>query len=93
MFQNPEKLEQEAQKIQEELAQTKVVSESGGGVVKATFNCKPELLSLEIDSELTKANPEELELLIISAINDGLKKVFNIISESVMGKFLGSGGL
>ena len=91
MFPNPKKLEEEAKKIQKELLKTRVVAESGGGVVRATFSCKPELLSLEIDQAFFKEHPDELELLIISAINDGIRKAFDIISENVMGKFLTAG--
>ncbi len=57
--------------LQEELATTYVVGESGAGLVKATATAKGELTGLEIDPSIF--NPDEKEVvedLILAAIKD-----------------------
>jgi nucleoid-associated protein EbfC len=55
---------------QEKLGTLKVSGESGGGMVKATVNGKRQLIALDIDSSLLKADDKiVLQDLIIAAIN------------------------
>lgn len=55
---------------QEKLATLKAVGESGGGMVKATVNGKRQLIGLDIDPSLLKADDKiVLQDLIIAAIN------------------------
>ena len=61
--------------LQEELATTLVIGESGAGLVKATATAKGELTALEIDP--TIFNPDEKEVvedLILAAIKDAQMK-------------------
>ena len=61
--------------VQNELAGRTVTASVGGGMVSVTLNGKNELLSVQIDREVI--NPEDREMLqdlIVSAVNEGLKK-------------------
>jgi DNA-binding YbaB/EbfC family protein len=57
--------------LQEELARTVVLGESGGGLVKARCTAKGELTGLDIDPSIFVASEKEVvEDLILAAIKD-----------------------
>ncbi len=60
-------------RLQGELAQQRITSTVGGGMVSATVNGRQELLALVIDKAVI--NPEEqvmLQDLVLAAVNDAL---------------------
>ena len=62
-------------KIQEELAKQTFSVSVGGEMVKMTFNGKQEAKSIEIDPEIVDPKDiETLQDLILSAVNEGLRK-------------------
>lgn len=64
------------QAMQEEMANIAMEGQSGAGAVKVTLSGKYEMLKLEIDPSLVKANEVEiLEDLILAAHNDALSKI------------------
>jgi len=64
---------QEAQDNLEKIIET---GESGAGMVKATVNGKKQLISIEIDPDLLKAEDREiLQDLIVGATNKALERV------------------
>lgn len=71
-------------KLQEEAAQKTADSTSGGGAVAVTVNGKNEIISLSIKKEAV--DPEDVEMLqdlIITAVNDALKKVQAELSDEM----------
>lgn len=57
--------------LQEELANTSVVGESGAGLVKATATGRGELTALDIDPSIFNSDDKEVvEDLILAAIKD-----------------------
>ncbi len=76
MMKQLQKMQSDMAKMQEGLAQKVVSATSGGGAVKVETNGQKELVSLEIDPEvLQEENREMLEDLILTAVNESLKKV------------------
>ena len=76
-------------KAQEELKTKEVTAEVGGGQVKVTLNGKHELKSIEIAPE--SVDPDDVEFLqdlIMSAVNEGVKKVDELV-EKEMGSVTG----
>ena len=70
-----QQMQQKMSQVQNELAGRTVTASVGGGMVAVTLNGKNELLSVQIDREVI--NPEDREMLqdlIVSAVNEGLKK-------------------
>jgi len=70
-----QQMQQKMSQVQNELAGRTVAASVGGGMVSVTLNGKNELLSVQIDREVI--NPEDREMLqdlIVSAVNEGLKK-------------------
>ena len=68
-------LMQQAQKMQEEIAQLEVIGESGAGLVKITINGAHNCRRIDIDPSLMEDDKEMLEDLIAAAFNDAARKV------------------
>ncbi|SRR5690606_22536355 len=63
------------EEIKENLANERIEASSGGGMVNVVVNGKMELVELKIDPEvITKDDPEMLETLVRSAVNEGVRK-------------------
>ncbi len=78
------KLQAKMAEMQEELAKKTVESSVGGGMVKVVANGRQEILSIKIDPEVV--NPEDIEMLedlILSAVNDALKRSQQMVSEEM----------
>ena len=71
-------------KLQEEATLKTADASSGGGAVSATVNGKNEIISLSIKKEAVDPNDVEmLQDLIITAVNEALKKVHAEMSEEM----------
>ena len=69
-------MQQRMAKLQEEAAEKTAEATVGGGAVAVTVNGKNQILSLTIQKEAV--DPEDVEMLqdlIVSAVNEALKKV------------------
>ncbi|MBS4008390.1 MAG: YbaB/EbfC family nucleoid-associated protein [Clostridium sp.] len=76
MMKQIQKMQKEMLKMQEELQQKTVMASSGGGMIRVEVSGKKELVSLTIDPEAV--DPADLEMLqdmIMAAVNEGLRKV------------------
>ncbi|CCQ94088.1 DNA binding protein [[Clostridium] ultunense Esp] len=88
MMKQVKKMQQEMEKAQEALKE-KTVQGSAGGVVTVTANGHKEILSVQIKPEAV--DPEDVELLqdlILTATNDALKKVDELVQQD-LGRFTG----
>ncbi len=69
---------------QEELAQKEIEVSVGGDMVKMRFNGKCEALSISIQPEVIDANdPRMLEDLVLSAVNEGVRKSQQMMQEEL----------
>jgi len=66
--------QKQAKKMEEEASNKEFTAKSGGGLVKISLNGHGEVIDLNIDDSLLE-DKESLQILLISAINDGLKMV------------------
>jgi DNA-binding YbaB/EbfC family protein len=73
MMQKAQRMQENMQKVQEELAQMEVTGQSGGGMVKVTITGKMEARKVQIDPAAL-ADAEMLEDLIVAAFNDAVAK-------------------
>ena len=93
-------LMKQAQKMQEEMAETEkllddweIVGTSGGEAVVVYMNAKKIIDGIEIDKSIIDPEDEEmLEDLVMAAILDGYKKADEVYKEK-MAKFGGMGGM
>ncbi|MGH1438820.1 MAG: YbaB/EbfC family nucleoid-associated protein [Cellvibrionaceae bacterium] len=63
------------QKMQEDLANLEVVGESGAGMIKVTMTGRHDVKNVEIDQSLLTEEKSILEDLLAAAVNDAVRKV------------------
>ena len=86
MLKQVQKMQQEMQKVQAQLANMTVTEEAGGGMIKATANGNKEIVSVEIDPQVIKADEKEIiEDLVVAAVNKALSSA-NKMAEEEMAK-------
>lgn len=84
-------LQERMAKLQEEAAQKTVEASAGGGMVTVKMNGRQELLSVKIDPEVVKSEDVDmLQDLLVAAVNEGLRKSRELVSEELKGM---TGGL
>lgn len=79
-----EQMQEQAQKLESELAERTFTVKTGGGMVKLEMNGKGEAVDLEIDDSLLE-DKSALQILLIAAINDAVKMVEDNKKHSAMG--------
>ena len=83
------KMQEDMQKAQQEVEEKTFSASVGGGVVSAEVNGKKEVTNITIKPEAVDPDDVEmLEDLIISAVNEGMRKV-DEMTEKEMGKVTG----
>ena len=75
LLKQAQKMQEQMQKAQEELARMEVTGESGAGLVKITINGKHEVRSVALDPSLMTEERGLVEDLIAAAMNAAVKKV------------------
>ena len=84
-----QKLQEQIQKIQEEVAEKTVEASSGGGMVTVVTDGKQDVVSIKIDPEVVnKDDVEMLEDLIVAAVNEARKRSQELMAGE-MGKLTG----
>ena len=89
MIKQAQEMQQDMQKMQEELENKEYTAQAGGGVVSATVSGKHELKSLAIDPEAV--DPEDVEMLqdlIVAAVNEAMRTAASDAAAS-MGQLTG----
>lgn len=84
MIKKAQKMQEDMQKMQEELENATYTATAGGGVVTATVSGKREVTALEIDPEAV--DPEDVEMLqdmVIAAVNEALRNAENAAAEGM----------
>lgn len=81
MMKQARKLQQQMNKLQEELASKTVDASTGGGMVKVVATGKREIQSIEISPEVV--DPDDIEMLqdlTLAAVNEALRKAEELAS-------------
>lgn len=77
-------MQEKMQAAQENLVNIKASGESGAGMVKATVNGKKQVVALDIDKDIIKADDREMiQDLVIAAINKALQEVDGLAKEEL----------
>jgi len=94
LFGQVQKMQEEVNKIQNELESITVEGSAGGGIVTVTANGKRKILKIQIDPEVVdREDVEMLEDLITAATNQALEKSQDLEQEEmkkVAGGMLGN---
>ena len=89
LMKQAQKMQENLQKAQEELAHVEVSGAAGGGLVNVVMNGKHEVRRVSIDPAVMEEDKEMLEDLIAAAINDAVHKVEQTTQERMSGMMAG----
>jgi DNA-binding YbaB/EbfC family protein len=93
MMRQAQQMQKRMAQVQEELATKTVEATAGGGMVRCVVTGKQEVRSLTIEREVV--DPDDVEMLqdlVLAAVNEGIKKSQEMVSEEV-GRIAGGMGL
>ena len=83
LMQQAQKMQEDMQRAQAELAQLEVIGNAGGGMVSVTLSGRMDCRKVRIDPGVL-ADPEMAEDLVAAAFNDAVNKV-NAVSQEKLG--------
>ncbi len=89
LMQKAQRMQEDMQKAQEELAQQEVTGQSGGGLVSVIMSGRHEVRRVTIDRKLFADDPEMAEDLVAAAFNDAVNKVASMSQERMSGMAAG----
>ena len=75
LMQQAQKMQEEVQRNQEELARQEITGQAGGGLVSVTMSGRHEVRSVTIDRQTFADDPEMAEDLVAAAFNDAINKI------------------
>ena len=93
MLRQAQKMQENIEKKQAELAEKEYVVSSGGGMVEVTVTGKHEIKAVGINPEVV--DPEDVEMLedmVLAALNDACKQA-DELSKEILGPLGGAAGL
>lgn len=83
LMKQAQKMQENMQKAQEEIANMVVTGESGAGLVKVEMNGRHDVKGINLDESLLEEDKEILEDLIAAAVNDAVRKVESTTQEKM----------
>ncbi|MBL8250283.1 MAG: YbaB/EbfC family nucleoid-associated protein [Candidatus Competibacter sp.] len=86
-----QKMQENLQKAQAEIAAMEISGEAGGGLVNVTITGRYEVKRLRIDDSLVGDDKDMLEDLVAAAFNDAVHKVERTVQEKMSGLTSGMG--
>ena len=84
MMKKIQQMQEDMTRIQEEIEATEYTSSVGGGAVEVTINGSHEVLSIKMQPDVV--DPEDIEMLedlLISALNESIKKANDAMDQGM----------
>jgi DNA-binding YbaB/EbfC family protein len=75
MMKQVQKMQEDLQKAQEQIASMEVTGQAGGGMVSVVMTGRHDVKRVSIDASLLQDDKEMLEDLIAAAVNDAVRKI------------------
>ena len=91
LMKKAQKMQENMQKAQEEIAKAEVTGESGAGLVKVVMNGRHDVRKVDIDSSLMSEEKDILEDLLAAAVNDAVRRVDANQKDKMSGMMSGMG--
>lgn len=85
LMRQAQKMQEEMQKAQQELAEAEVTGQAGGGMVSVVMSGRHEVRRVQIDPEVLSDDAEMVEDLVAAAVNDAVNKVSEMMQERFSG--------
>ena len=91
MMKQAQKMQENMQKAQEELANMEVTGQAGGGLVSVVMTGRHDVRRVSIDSSLMEEDKEMLEDLLAAAVNDSVRQIEKVSQERMSSMTQGMG--
>jgi DNA-binding YbaB/EbfC family protein len=85
LMKQAQKMQEDMQRAQEEIANMEIEGQSGGGLVKVVMNGQHELRKVSIDDSLVGDDKDMLEDLVAAAVNDAAHKLADASQSKLSG--------
>ena len=85
LMKQAQKMQEDMQKAQEEVANLEVEGQAGGGMVKVVMNGRHEIRKVTLDDSLMQDDKEMVEDLLAAAVNDAVRHVEQQTQEKMSG--------
>ena len=85
LMKQAQKMQENMQKAQQEIAEMEIAGQSGGGLVKVVLTSKHECKRITIDPSLFDDDKDMIEDLVTAAFNDAVHKVEEVTRERMAG--------
>jgi DNA-binding YbaB/EbfC family protein len=85
LMKQAQKMQEDMQKAQQEVANMEVEGQAGGGMVKVVMNGRHEIRKVELDDSLMQDDKEMIEDLLAAAVNDAVRRVEQQTQEKMAG--------
>lgn len=92
LMKQAQRMQEQMQKMQAQLAEEEVTGESGAGLVKVTMNGRHDVKRVLLDDSVMSEDKEMLEDLLAAAVNDAVRKI-ETNSQEQMAKMTAGMGL
>ena len=89
LMKQAQKMQEDMQKAQEEMANIEVTGQSGGGMVSVVMTCRHDVKRVSIDDSLLGDDKDMLEDLIAAAVNDAVRQVEKTSADKMSGMTAG----
>ena len=84
LMKQAQKMQQQLQTAQAELADARIVGSAGGGLVSATVSGNGELISLSIDPQvIDPEDAETLQDLVVAAVRDATRRAGELAADKM----------
>lgn len=91
LMKQAQKMQEQLQKQQDEIANQEVTGESGAGMVKVVMNGRHDVKKVDVDASLMSEDKELLEDLLAAAVNDAVRRVEEKNKQAMSGLAQGMG--
>ena len=91
LMKQAQKMQENMQKAQEELANMEVTGQAGGGMVSVVMTGRHDVRRVSIDQSLMTEDKEMLEDLLAAAVNDAVRQVERESQEKMSSMTAGMG--
>jgi nucleoid-associated protein EbfC len=91
LMKQAQKMQEDMQKVQAELANMEVDGQAGGGLVRVVMTGKHEVRRVSIDPSLFEDDRDMIEDLVAAAVNDAVHKAEAAAQERMSGLTAGMG--
>ncbi len=85
LMKQAQKMQEDMQRAQEEIANMEITGQSGGGLVTVIMNGQHELRKVTIDDSLVGDDKDMLEDLVAAAVNDASQRLAVASKEKLSG--------